>query len=311
MESENIIKRSQSIINQKSCKYIPDVSIIVPIYNVEKYLRRCIDSILSQTFISFELLLIDDGSTDASGAICDEYALMDRRIHVTHQINRGVSAARNVGLDKSVGKYVCFVDSDDWVTSDYLATLMEQVQGFDVLFFGFFLRYNDESSMSLSLRRQCAVNEIEKEQFMLSLCKNDTGYNVLGYAFDKIFRRNLIEKYNLRFDENICLGEDEIFALAYCLKAQYLKVIPDVLYYYSPRVGGLASQKESYKSCYSKYKALVDNIIDMGSSEMLEMWHKRAYHTLQDVAKTQKYNLLFYLWFQLRAFWYKINYNLH
>lgn len=311
MESENIIKRSQSIINQKSCKYIPDVSIIVPIYNVEKYLRRCIDSILSQTFISFELLLIDDGSTDASGAICDEYALMDRRIHVTHQINRGVSAARNVGLDKSVGKYVCFVDSDDWVTSDYLATLMEQVQGFDVLFFGFFLRYNDESSMSLSLRRQCAVNEIEKEQLMLSLCKNDTGYNVLGYAFDKIFRRNLIEKYNLRFDENICLGEDEIFALAYCLKAQYLKVIPDVLYCYSPRVGGLASQKESYKSCYSKYKALVDNIIDMGSSEMLEMWHKRAYHTLQDVAKTQKYNLLFYLWFQLRAFWYKINYNLH
>lgn len=311
MESENIIKRSQSIINQKSCKYIPDVSIIVPIYNVEKYLRRCIDSILSQTFISFELLLIDDGSTDASGAICDEYALMDRRIHVTHQINRGVSAARNVGLDKSVGKYVCFVDSDDWVTSDYLATLMEQVQGFDVLFFGFFLRYNDESSMSLSLRRQCAVNEIEKEQLMLSLCKNDTGYNVLGYAFDKIFRRNLIEKYNLRFDENICLGEDEIFALAYCLKAQYLKVIPDVLYCYSPRVGGLASQKESYKSCYSKYKALVDNIIDMGSSEMLEMWHKRAYHTLQDVAKTQKYNLLFYFWFQLRAFWYKINYNLH
>lgn len=165
--------------------------------------------------------------------------------------------------------------------------------------------------MSLSLRRQCAVNEIEKEQLMLSLCKNDTGYNVLGYAFDKIFRRNLIEKYNLRFDENICLGEDEIFALAYCLKAQYLKVIPDVLYYYSPRVGGLASQKESYKSCYSKYKALVDNIIDMGSSEMLEMWHKRAYHTLQDVAKTQKYNLLFYLWFQLRAFWYRINYNLH
>ena len=311
MESENIIKRSQSIINQKSCKYIPDVSIIVPIYNVEKYLRRCIDSILSQTFISFELLLIDDGSTDASGAICDEYALMDRRIHVTHQINRGVSAARNVGLDKSVGKYVCFVDSDDWVTSDYLATLMEQVQGFDVLFFGFFLRYNDESSMSLSLRRQCAVNEIEKEQLMLSLCKNDTGYKVLGYAFDKIFMRNLIEKYNLRFDENICLGEDEIFALAYCLKAQYLKVIPDVLYCYSPRVGGLASQKESYKSCYSKYKALVDNIIDMGSSEMLEMWHKRAYHTLQDVAKTQKYNLLFYLWFQLRAFWYKINYNLH
>lgn len=311
MESENIIKRSQSIINQKSCKYIPDVSIIVPIYNVEKYLRRCIDSILSQTFISFELLLIDDGSTDASGAICDEYALMDRRIHVTHQINRGVSAARNVGLDKSVGKYVCFVDSDDWVTSDYLATLMEQVQGFDVLFFCFFHRYNDESSMSLSLRRQCAVNEIEKEQLLLFLCKNDTGYNVLGYTCDKIFRRDLIEKYNLRFDENICLGEDEIFALAYCLKAQSLKVIPDVLYNYSQRAGGLASQKESYKSCYSKYKALVEIMIDMKSGEMLEMWHKRAYHTLQEVAKTQKYNLLFYLWFQLRAFWYKINYKLH
>lgn len=309
MESENIIKRTQSIINQASCKYIPDVSIIIPVYNVEQYLRWCIDCILSQTFTSFELLLIDDGSTDTSGAICDEYALKDRRIHVTHQANRGVSSARNVGLDKSVGRYVCFVDSDDWVTSDYLATLMEQVQGFDVLFFGFFLRYNDESSMSLSLREQCAVNEIEKEQLLLFLCKNDTGYNVLGYTCDKIFRRDLIEKYNLRFDENICLGEDEIFALAYCLKAQSLKVIPDVLYNYSQRAGGLASQKESYKSCYSKYKALVEIMIDMKSGEMLEMWHKRAYHTLQEVAKTQKNNFLCYLWFQVRAFWYKMKYK--
>lgn len=103
----------------------PKISVIVPVYNVEKYLHRCIDSILAQTFTDFELLLIDDGSTDGSGAICDEYATKDNRVRVFHKENGGVSSARNLGLDNMRGGYLTFVDSDDWVDSTYLGELIE------------------------------------------------------------------------------------------------------------------------------------------------------------------------------------------
>lgn len=94
----------------------PKISCIVPVYNVEKYLRRCVDSILAQTFTDFELILVDDGSPDGCPAICDEYAEKDSRVRVIHQENKGVSAARNAGLDMARGEYVCFVDGDDEVS---------------------------------------------------------------------------------------------------------------------------------------------------------------------------------------------------
>ncbi|MDR0422523.1 MAG: glycosyltransferase, partial [Proteiniphilum sp.] len=103
----------------------PMISVIVPVYNVEKYLRKCLESILAQTYTSFELLLVNDGSTDGSGQICDEYAQKDSRVQVFHQENKGVSRARNLGLERAKGKWVAFIDSDDWVDSTYLEHLLE------------------------------------------------------------------------------------------------------------------------------------------------------------------------------------------
>ena len=281
------------------------VSIIVPIYNVEQYLGHCIDSILCQTFTNFELVLVDDGSLDGSGKLSDEYALKDDRIRVIHQANKGVSAARNAGLDIAVGKYICFVDPDDWVAPNYLSTIMRQVQNFDALFWGFSFEYNDGSRMSLSLREQDAMDISSKERILLHLCANDTGYNVLGYVWDKVFRRNIIERYHLRFERNIRFGEDEMFTLAYCLKAESMKVIPNVLYHYLQRAGGLANQKEPVLSCKVKYQTIVRLIPEMKSHELIRMWHKRAYHTLQDVAKLSKKNMWLYILYQLKAFIYK------
>ena len=99
---------------------IPQISIVVPVYNVEKYLERCIDSILAQTFTDFELLLINDGSKDSSGLICDKYAEKDSRIRVFHKENEGVSRARNLGISNARGRWLCFIDSDDWVDKEYL-----------------------------------------------------------------------------------------------------------------------------------------------------------------------------------------------
>lgn len=113
--------------NQVSEHYqiTPKISCIVPVYNVEKYLRRCVDSILNQTFTDFELILVDDGSLDNSPAICDEYAVKDSRIKVIHKVNGGVSSARNVGLDVAKGEWICFVDSDDLIEADYMQKMYE------------------------------------------------------------------------------------------------------------------------------------------------------------------------------------------
>ena len=103
---------------------MPLVSVIVPVYKVENVSHYCIDSILNQTFMDFELILIDDGSPDNSGKICDEYAKIDSRVKVVHKENEGVSAARNAGLELAKGKYICFVDSDDYIQRDYLERLI-------------------------------------------------------------------------------------------------------------------------------------------------------------------------------------------
>ena len=115
------------------------ISVIVPVYNVERYLRRCVDSILHQTYRNLEVLLVDDGSTDASGAICDEYAAQEERVTAVHQKNGGLSAARNAGLERAQGTYLCFVDSDDFLNSRMLETLCRdlQEQDADVAVVGF------------------------------------------------------------------------------------------------------------------------------------------------------------------------------
>ena len=110
-----------------SIKIRPTISVIVPVYNTEKYLNRCIDSILSQTFSDFELLLIDDGSTDNSGTICDEYVMRDSRVRVFHKANEGVSLARNLGVNEASGEWIAFIDADDWILDTYLATFVNYI----------------------------------------------------------------------------------------------------------------------------------------------------------------------------------------
>ena len=123
----------------------PKISVIVPVYKAEAYLHRCVDSILAQTFQDFEVLLIDDGSPDRSGEICDEYARKDKRVRVFHKENGGVSSARNMGLDNARGEYVCFVDSDDWLDEEMFAIICSfflSNKQIDILFWGFQYDYS-------------------------------------------------------------------------------------------------------------------------------------------------------------------------
>lgn len=187
---------------------LPRISVIVPVYNVEKYLRRCVDSILSQSQQDFELLLIDDGSKDESGDICDEYAAKDLRIKVFHKTNGGVSSARNLGLDNAQGEWVAFVDADDDVEEEYLS-IREQFDDSDVVNKPYLTIYEDKTEMSLD-HGIVTLNDRDSI-FRYYVRKRNNA------LWDKLIKRKLIG--GKRFNTKVTIGEDLLF---------FLSVLPDV-----------------------------------------------------------------------------------
>lgn len=201
----------------------PKISVIVPVYNVEKYLHRCIDSILTQTFTDFEVLLINDGSKDRSGEICDEYAKKDSRVKVFHKENGGVSSARNVGLDNARGDLICFCDSDDFVTKDWLALFVKNIDGYDAVITGFFfVKNNFKKPFSVS----CDSSSPSQIADLLNSHEN------FGYLWCKCFKRLIINDYKLRFNKSFTLMEDEDFVCRYFSLVSDIKVVDKQTYYY-------------------------------------------------------------------------------
>lgn len=159
----------------------PKISVIVPVYNVEKFLRRCIDSILAQTFTDFELLLIDDGSKDKSGEICDEYAAKDARIRVFHKQNGGVSSARNLGIDKAQGEWVYFVDSDDWIEIETLSIVQSiDMRKIGIIKFGYYEDFYDGKINIVSDNNERIISDPEE---MLNAVGNNKYYGFYGILF--------------------------------------------------------------------------------------------------------------------------------
>lgn len=182
------------------------VSIIVPIYAVEQYLEKCIDSLLAQTYKDIEIILVDDGSPDRCGEICDRYAAADKRVVVIHQQNQGVSAARNAGIDAAKGEYVAFVDSDDWVHADYLECLIENI-GTAALCTNMFQIVNEGAEIP-EQSLPCTVQSYTCEQ---ALSREDCRI----YSWGKLFRRSFIA--DTRFNRQLSHSEDraliaELFA---------------------------------------------------------------------------------------------------
>jgi len=186
---------------------MPEISIIVPVYKAEQYLPQCIESILAQTFTDFELILVDDGSPDDCGAICDEYAKKDARIKVIHQPNSGVSVARNAALDIARGKYIMFCDSDDWVEPEWCECLYNAIQTPNVVMAvcGHKLWKDDQ------LEKICQFDE-SRASIKLS---EIFGNSLSGVPWNKIFLSNQINKYSIRFPVGISLSEDLRFILNY------------------------------------------------------------------------------------------------
>ena len=184
---------------------MPKISVIVPVYKVEKYIHRCVDSILTQTFTDFELILVDDGSPDNCGAACDSYSLQDSRVRVIHKQNGGLSDARNAGMDIAQGEFICFIDSDDYVHRDFCAVLYEGMKDRDVLFStceGLNFKEYDEAEKLCD-----AGNEVKKRTYLDYF---QEGLASRGFsACAKLFRREAIGQ--LRFEKGK-IHEDVFFS---------------------------------------------------------------------------------------------------
>ncbi len=181
----------------------PKISVIVPVYNVEKYIRRCLDSIFAQTFTDWECICVDDGTPDNSGKICDEYAQKDSRFVVIHKENGGVSSARNAGLEVARGEWICFCDSDDWVEREFFEKMLktENADKAEIIVCG--------AKDTLGLNTFLIDKKIEKTEWNNALCA------LFPSVWAKLYRREIIDRNSLRFPLGIKLGEDTFFTYSY------------------------------------------------------------------------------------------------
>lgn len=228
----------------------PEISVIVPIYNVEKYLRRCIDSILAQVFTNFELLLVDDGSTDSSGEICDDYSNIDHRIRVVHKANGGVSSARNIGLDNARGEWIAFIDADDWISVNYLMTLIENRNKAQLIIGSFQLENTNEQYLGHYLNEGLYNEDSIKNIFE---CKPYSILLITPWA--KLFKSEVIKMHDICFDCTIVGGEDTLFVLSYFLYIDSFYVTNQPIYHYW-RENGLSCQFHDMSSVFKFIKEM-------------------------------------------------------
>lgn len=202
-------------------------SIIVPVYNAERTIRRCVDSILSQTFCDFELILVDDGSSDNSPAILDTYADHDPRIIVIHKPNGGVSSARNVGLDATHGDWIAFCDSDDFVDDTWLEDFSNATDGNDIVFQG--IRYiRNGKARDKFAASSSGITREELRSYIAKLI----GDGMYGYQVNKLFKKSIIDLNAIRFDEQSRFREDEQFLSEYLTHVKSWQSIANVDYNY-------------------------------------------------------------------------------
>lgn len=234
-------------------------SVIVPVYKAETTVARCIESVLAQTETRFELILIDDGSPDLSGKICDEYAKKDKRIKVIHQKNRGVSAARNAGLDIAEGEYIIFIDSDDYIEKDYMFHFCSEGNDADLIISGYILEDEDSEVLKKDIPDDDEYFSNENNRELLVLLFEE---GKLNYVCTKAIRREVFEMKSLRFNEKICLGEDTLMMVNLFPYVHHIKFIEYAGYHYVRYSHETLSNHKLSKEILAKWDEYNDKIYD-------------------------------------------------
>jgi glycosyltransferase involved in cell wall biosynthesis len=223
------------------------VSIVVPIYNIESFVTECIESIINQSYKNIEIILVDDGSTDNSGDICDKYVSIDNRIKVIHKKNGGLIHARKVGLELSTGEYILYIDGDDWIEKDLIQYYVTHINNADILI--------APHMENLAGRIEILVNNIPSGFYnknkLISEVYPKMMYNgkfsqfgIFSYVWGKLFRRNVLLPNQLKVDENIFIGEDAACLYPTLLDANSVVIIDQPYYHYRQRVDSLIKTKK-------------------------------------------------------------------
>lgn len=265
----------------------PTVSIIVPVYNAKSTLRRCVDSILDQEYEDYELLLVDDGSRDESGSLCDAYAARDRRIQVFHKENGGVSAARNLALEQARGTYLQFLDSDDWITPDATKLLVRAAESncCDLVVADFYRVVGERVSRKGDIDDDAVLS---REGYAAYMMENPADF-YYGVLWNKLYRREIVVKHHLQMDPEISWCEDFLFNLEYIRHAETFCALQVPIYYYVKTKGSLANQglgiSKSIKMkwmLFDYYQQFFKSVLD---EEEYERCRLKVYRFLIDAAQ--------------------------
>ena len=229
------------------------ISVIVPVYNVEKYINRCVDSIINQTYKNLEIILVDDGSPDNCGKICDEYAKKDGRIKVVHKENGGVSSARNIGLDIATGDYIGFIDSDDYIELDMFECLVNSIikYNLDICECNFIIEEKNNISYV-----KCKYENILENR---DIIKNYLSDNIRPETCNKLYKKEFFD--DIRFDTTMILGEDAFINYQIMKRAMKIYNINQYKYHYVKREGSATSYFINKKSLLyiDKIETMIEN----------------------------------------------------
>ena len=217
------------------------ISLIVPVYQAEKYIRRCLDSIIAQTFYNLEIILVNDGSDDDSGKICDEYALLDKRVKVIHKENGGLSSARNAGLELATGEYIGFIDSDDWIAKDMYEYLYRLIVKYEAdIAVGEIVRCRDSFEV---MQKKESIEVFNQKEYISRILKVHTR-KTEHYACGKLYKATVFE--NVRYPEGL-IAEDVLGTFEAVLQAERVVTSNKVVYFYYINENGITGGKFSKK----------------------------------------------------------------
>lgn len=226
------------------------ISVIVPVYNTEVYLPRCIDSIVNQTYLDLEIILVDDGSTDHSGKICDGYALKDSRVKVIHKQNGGLVSARQTGINAATGEYIGFVDSDDWIEKDMYRTLFDiaVLENADIVLEGELDDFDGLCTASYNQLPAGKYATLEKRKDLygkMLCCEEFFCLGIQPYLWNKLFRRELVLRHMNIIPQSICVGEDAAAVYPMLAMADSIVVTDNVHYHYCHRAGSMMLNRKN------------------------------------------------------------------
>lgn len=249
----------QKVSLKKNTKHDEKISVIVPVYNVEKYLNECIESIIKQTYKNLQIILIDDGSTDNSGTICRNFANKDNRIEVYHLKQAGVSAARNYGIDCVKGEFIFFVDSDDILNENIIRNLYNNINECDIAYCHSWIFSDFNEIKAINYNSKFDSREVTASEFIESMfrdCKTGKMNNEYrGHVWDKLFRTEIIKENNIKFDEEIYFNEDRMFIFDYLLNCKKVKILNWIGYYYRIRKDSAMNDKKLTNKQFTEFEA--------------------------------------------------------